>query len=105
MKKNRMGSIIEVLTPAAHISSITELLLRNTTTFGVRRQPYSRTVLERSYRILSTKIGSVRIKQGWLEGSLLRESLEYEDVKSLANQNGLTLLETRASSPKRCTFF
>ena len=95
MKKNRMGSIIEVLTPATHISSITELLLRNTTTFGVRRQPYSRTVLERSYRILNTKIGIARIKQGWLEGMLLKESLEYEDVLSLAKQNGLTLLETR----------
>ena len=50
MKKGRPGVLVTVIAEAAKREALEELLFRETTTLGVRRQEWDRTVLEREMR-------------------------------------------------------
>ena len=64
MKKGRPGILVTVLAPPARRGEIEELLFRETTTLGVRRQEWDRTVLERETVTVETAYGPIRVKIG-----------------------------------------
>ena len=95
MKKSRPGILLSVLCLPEDADRLAGLLLKHTTTLGVRRQSCSRYVLERTTAPVETELGSVRVKTGSGMG-VTRQKAEYEDLAALARANGLSLAEAEA---------
>jgi pyridinium-3,5-bisthiocarboxylic acid mononucleotide nickel chelatase len=91
MKKGRPGLVLDVLCDPGLTGTLSEVILRETTTLGVRYHPVSRIMLQRDEEIFQSSLGPVRIKKAWLDGKLLKWKAEYEDCKSLAGKHDMPL--------------
>ena len=91
MKKGRPATQITVLCPTARRDELIELLLTETTTFGVRLSSVDRIKLRRDFVQVETQWGEVQAKRGYLNGTLIKTVPEYEDCKRLAEQNSVPL--------------
>lgn len=91
MKKNRPGVMLSVLCAEADADKFTELLLRETSAFGVRRYTAERRKLQREFTVAQTPHGQVAIKIGKLNGAVVQAAPEYESCQRLADQTGLPL--------------
>ena len=89
MKKGRPGVLVTVIAPPARREAIEELLFRETTTLGVRRQEWERTALEREIVTVATAYGSVRVKVGRRGGVVYNAQPEFEDCQRLAAETGV----------------
>lgn len=93
MKKNRPGVLLTVLCQAARGDDLTELILRETSAFGVRRSLCERRKLRREFTTVQTPFGSVTVKVGKLNDRILQAAPEFESCKQLASQLNLPLKE------------
>ncbi|MDS4028380.1 MAG: nickel pincer cofactor biosynthesis protein LarC [Candidatus Contendobacter sp.] len=84
MKKNRPATMLSVLCAPNLGRTLTELLLVETTTLGVRQHPVTRTALARELLRVTTRYGEVIVKLAHHQGRPLRGKPEYEDCKRLA---------------------
>ena len=91
MKKNRPGVLLTALVEPARSAAIEELLLTETSTFGLRRTLASRRKLRREWVEVKLKGGTVRIKLGHLGDRLVHAAPEYEDCRALAARRRLPL--------------
>jgi uncharacterized protein (DUF111 family) len=91
MKKNRPGVLLTVLCPAAEADKFSELILRETSAFGVRRYAAERRKLRRSFITVKTRYGEVTVKLGRLGGRIVQAAPEFESCKSLAARTGIPL--------------
>jgi uncharacterized protein (TIGR00299 family) protein len=86
MKKNRPGVLLTVLCAEADADKFSELLLRETTAFGVRRTIAERRKLRREFTTVKTKFGNVTVKLGKLNGKVVQAAPEFESCRKLAAQ-------------------
>jgi pyridinium-3,5-bisthiocarboxylic acid mononucleotide nickel chelatase len=86
MKKNRPGVVLTVLCEEATADEFSELILRETTAFGVRRTSYERRKLRREIVQVKTRFGSVAVKIGRLNGKVVQASPEYESCRAVAEE-------------------
>ena len=98
MKKNRPGILITVLTLAGKEAYAEEVLLTETTTLGVRKSTWYRTILERQFITVETNYGTIQVKQAIKNGEVLRSIPEYEDVKKASEQNNVPFQEVYQST-------
>lgn len=91
MKKNRPAMLLTVLCPTDCAEVLTELLFRETGTFGVRTREQRRSTLERCWQTVATPYGDIRLKQGAWRGETLTSAPEYEDCKAAARMHGVPL--------------
>jgi uncharacterized protein (TIGR00299 family) protein len=91
MKKNRPGTVLSVLCVPSLGPTLTELLLIETTTLGVRQYPVTRTALVRETLRVQTRYGEVTVKLAHHQGRPLRGKPEYEDCKRLALERGVPI--------------
>lgn len=86
MKKNRPGIVLSVLAPTSCRTVLVNLILRETTTLGVRIHHVSREVAQRESRTVKTEFGSVAVKLKIVDAVVIGASPEYEDCRELAEQ-------------------
>ena len=91
MKKGRPGNVLSVLTPADRLDELAEIVLRETTTIGLRYYGVERRVLERQVRTVATPYGAVGVKFSCI-GGRRRAAPEYEDCTRLAQEHQVPLL-------------
>ena len=91
MKKGRPGVVLTVLCPQATADRFTELMLRETSAFGVRRTLAERRKLRREFRQVQTPQGPVRVKLGRLDGRIVQAAPEFESCRAVAASSGLPL--------------
>lgn len=91
MKKNRPGVLLSVLCAEAEADKFSELMLRETTAFGVRRTIAERRKLRREFTTVKTKFGPVTVKLGKLNGKVVQAAPEFESCKQLAAQKKVPL--------------
>jgi len=84
MKKNRPGVLLTILCVEGDADKFSELVLRETTAFGVRRTLAERRKLRRELVTVETPYGNVIIKFGRLNGAIVQAAPEYESCKKLA---------------------
>ncbi|HWE01947.1 MAG TPA: nickel pincer cofactor biosynthesis protein LarC [Tepidisphaeraceae bacterium] len=85
MKKGRPGMVMSVLGAAGDESSLADLLLRETTTLGVRvHSAIHRHEASREIRRISTPFGDVAAKIKWLGRDPAGVTPEYDDCVALA---------------------
>ncbi len=93
MKKNRPAVKISVITEEQNVERINAILLKETTTLGVRIFDVERETLERETKEVNTKWGKVRVKVGLLNGKAVNFSPEYEDCKKISSDFGVPIKE------------
>jgi uncharacterized protein (TIGR00299 family) protein len=91
MKKNRPGHLLTVLCEREKANGLCNLLLRETTTLGVRLREERRQCLQRKFAIVSTSWGEVRMKLAYLNGELTNCSPEFEDCRRIAERHKIPL--------------
>jgi uncharacterized protein (TIGR00299 family) protein len=98
MKKGRPGVLVTVLAEPAKREALEELLFRETTTLGVRRQEWDRTVLERETATVETAYGPIRVKIGRRGGVVYNASPEFDDCLRAAGERGVAVKEVLAAA-------
>jgi uncharacterized protein (TIGR00299 family) protein len=91
MKKNRPGVLLTLLCAETDGDRFAELILRETTSFGVRRHLAERRKLRREFITVNTPHGDVSVKLGRLDGRVVQAAPEYESCKRAAEQAGVPL--------------
>jgi uncharacterized protein (TIGR00299 family) protein len=89
MKKNRPGVLVSVLCAEADADRFSEMILRETSAFGVRRTLAERRKLAREFTTVRTIYGDVTLKIGRLDGAVLHRSPEFESCRKLAESAGV----------------
>ena len=92
MKKSRPGVLITVLCREEKKEAMVHLLLKHTTTLGVREFPCRRYALSRTMEVVNTLFGPVRKKVSSGYG-VRREKLEYDDLAKIAKEQHISLAE------------
>jgi uncharacterized protein (DUF111 family) len=98
MKKGRPGVLVTVLAEPRRREALEELLFRETTTLGVRRQEWDRTVLERDTASVETAYGPIRVKIGRRGGVVYNVSPEFDDCLRAAGERGVAVKEVLAAA-------
>jgi len=98
MKKNRPGLLVTILSEAANVSRLIDLVFRETTTIGVRAYDVRRKTLAREFVPVETPFGEVRMKISRLNGAVLNATPEYEDCQKLAAERGVPLKQVMAAA-------
>ncbi len=91
MKKGRPGHVLNVLCREADAVPLTDLLLLETTTLGVRQHMVFRRAARRSFATVETPYGSLPVKLRISGGRITQAAPEYEDCRALARQAGVSL--------------
>lgn len=91
MKKNRPAYKVTIICNEEDIDKFTELLLTETSTFGVRYHKLERATLNRKFSKINTKYGDIQVKLGYLNDKLIKVTPEYEDCKIIAKQENISL--------------
>ncbi|HYM16150.1 MAG TPA: nickel pincer cofactor biosynthesis protein LarC [Dehalococcoidia bacterium] len=93
MKKNRPGVLLSVLCPADREHAIAALLLRETSTLGVRVSTVGRHEAQREAFEFTSSLGPAAVKVKRLPGEPPRVAPEYEACRRIAESSGLALAE------------
>jgi len=103
MKKSRPGTLLAVLCKPEDGPALRELLLRETTTLGVRWQRLQREIAAREMDEITTPWGVVRRKLKILDGRVVSIKPEFEDCARLARENQVPLEQVieAARDPQR----
>ena len=99
MKKSRPGVMLTLICLPEDAERLAGLVMKHTTTLGVRRQDMSRYILSRRTEIKETAFGPVHIKHSSGMGVEKRKA-EYEDIARIASERGLSLDEVRREIEK-----
>ncbi|MCS6841466.1 MAG: nickel pincer cofactor biosynthesis protein LarC [Roseiflexus sp.] len=91
MKKGRAGMLLAALVPADLEELAVEVIMRETTTLGVRRRTVERHVCDRDVIEVATPLGSARVKRKWWRGELISAAPEYEDCARIARERDVPL--------------
>ena len=93
MKKGRAAVVLSVLCTEADEERIARLLLRETSTLGVRVRPVHRWEAEREVLEFESSLGPAAVKVKRLPGEPPRFAPEYESARALAESSGLPIAE------------
>ncbi len=97
MKKNRPATLLRVLAEEKDAEKLSELILRESTTLGVRNYLVGRKKLPREVREVETRFGKVRVK---VSGDF-RFQPEYDDCRRIAMEKGVPIQEVYAEAMKK----
>jgi len=91
MKKNRPAFKINIICTSEEENNIAEIIFKETSTLGIRRETINRYCLEREKQLLKLPYGEIEIKVAKLDGDVVNSSPEYESCKKLAKKTGRSL--------------
>ena len=90
MKKGRPGITLSALTSEENKDKITNFILKNTSTFGVRITDVKKRCLQRDFSYLDTKYGRIKVKNGYIDGKKIKSKFEYSSLLQLAKENNMS---------------
>lgn len=93
MKKNRPAAMLSALVPVTLEEQAIRLILRETSSLGVRTRPITRYEADRKSMEATTSLGTVSVKVKMADGIPVAASPEYEDCRKIAIDTGLPLQE------------
>ena len=93
MKKNRPATMLSVLVPSELEFQAVTMVMRETSTLGVRVRPAARYEAEREVVEVDTSLGTVQVKVKRLEGAAVAVSPEYEACRRIAVDRDIPLQE------------
>jgi uncharacterized protein (TIGR00299 family) protein len=91
MKKGRLGTLITILADDDHVPALEQLLLRETSTLGIRIHHERRSCLDRAHTTVTTPYGDIRIKIGSRNGEIFNAAPEFEDCRAAAAKHNVAI--------------
>jgi len=92
MKKGRTGVQVTVLCRPDLVSTLQELIFRETTTIGMRWRLENKVALAREFVEVKIQLGKVRIKVArFNSGKIANAAPEYEDCRKIATEHSVPL--------------
>jgi uncharacterized protein (TIGR00299 family) protein len=88
MKKNRPAALLSLICAPSEADRFSELILRETSAFGVRRAVLERRKVSREFKQAPTPFGQVTIKLGRIGDEIVHAAPEYESCRRLAAAAG-----------------
>ena len=98
MKKGRPGTLLTLLCNDADSNALQQLLLRETTTLGLRIRRDRRITLDRGHIAVQTPFGEIRIKTGSLANEELNAAPEFEDCKQAAARHNVPIKQVQQAA-------
>jgi pyridinium-3,5-bisthiocarboxylic acid mononucleotide nickel chelatase len=89
MKKGRLGTLLTILADDAQAPALEDLLLRETSTLGIRIHHERRTTLDRTHTTVTTPYGDIRIKIASRNGETYNAAPEFEDCRTAAQKHNV----------------
>jgi uncharacterized protein (DUF111 family) len=93
MKKNRPATLLSVLALEQDQAHVAEMMMRETSTLGVRAYPVARFEAERRMENVVTEYGQIPVKLKLLDGEALSAAPEYDACLRVAQERGLPLAQ------------
>ena len=93
MKKNRPGVLLSALVPESGAHAAAGVILRETSTLGVRTRPVERYEAERETVAVETTFGPISVKVKRLGVEVVDASPEYEACRDVSLRTGVPLQE------------
>lgn len=93
MKKSRPAVTLSVLCKCELVEKMKEIIFTHSTSIGIREHAVKKNMLRREESTVETSYGSVRIKQSYFNGKLVRSKPEFEDCKKLADKHQTSISE------------
>ena len=93
MKKNRPATMLCAIVDDRTERQAATLIMRETSTLGVRVRPVERYEAQREIRTVETPLGTAAVKLKIIDGKTVAVSPEYEDCRSIATETSLPLSE------------
>lgn len=97
-KKGRPAHVVSALVDHDQFEVIRATLFAELPTLGVRSTPYERTVLDREWREVTTRWGTVRVKVGLADGRPVTAAPEHDDCLQRAKTAGVALRQVLAEA-------
>ncbi len=91
MKKNRPAIKLSVLCKKVHLEKFIEIILVETSTFGIRYQRYNREILSRKFEKIECEHGEVTVKIGYYKNKIIKVTPEYEECRIIAKNANLPI--------------
>jgi len=91
MKKGRPAILLSLLAPASREQVLADILLRETTTLGLRVHTVHRHEAPRDFVTVETPYGAVPVKRKWLYNQVVGVKPEYDACLRLAQQHGVSV--------------
>jgi pyridinium-3,5-bisthiocarboxylic acid mononucleotide nickel chelatase len=93
MKKNRPAIMLSVLAPSQYESLMIEIIMRETSTLGIRSRSVSRHIAQREIIEFESSLGHVKAKIKRFSKDVFNISPEYEDCRIIATERNIPLQE------------
>ncbi len=104
MKKNRPGTILNVICAGEDEEKMSEIILRETSSLGIRiYRGIERECLQRKKEEVKTPWGSVDVKLAYKSGQLVNISPEFEDCRRVAGENDMPIQEVYRQVNEICS--
>ncbi|HRX10205.1 MAG TPA: nickel pincer cofactor biosynthesis protein LarC [Draconibacterium sp.] len=100
MKKSRPAVTLSVLCKNELADKMKEVVFINSTSIGIREYKVKKNMLRREESEIKTIYGTVKIKQSFFNGKMVRSKPEYEDCKKLAEKHKTTISEIEKAVDK-----
>lgn len=100
MKKNRPAYRLEVICRAETREKLSEIIFDETTTIGVRYYAVQREELTRVRTLVDTELGQIEAKQVSTTSGHSYTYPEYESMKAIASELGISMKSVRAAFEK-----
>lgn len=98
MKKQRPGVMLCVLCEEGVRDALADVILTETSAFGVRVEKVQRLKLARRSEVVSTAFGEVAIKLGLKGERVVQIAPEYESCREVATSAGVPIREVYAAA-------
>jgi len=100
MKKNRPAILLHCQAPWGKKDKAIDIILKETTTLGVRYYPIERKILTREIKTFKTKHGKIRVKIAVDDKQKIVKYIpEYNDIKKLSKRTKKSMLAIYRSLP------
>lgn len=100
MKKNRQGSLLKVISKKSKRDELVNIIFKETGSLGIRIAPNihrgiaKREFVNKTFEIEGKKY-EVTFKIGYVNGQVISSRPEYEDLKRIAGESGLSLRKVK----------
>ncbi|MBB5343261.1 nickel pincer cofactor biosynthesis protein LarC [Tunturibacter empetritectus] len=91
MKKGRPGTLLTILCNPSDSPALQQLILRETSTLGLRIRQDTRVCVDRHHATVTTPYGDIRVKIGTLNGEQCNIAPEFEDCRAAATKHNVPL--------------
>ena len=93
MKKNRPATMVTVICPVEEGHRLAQVLLRESSTLGVRIQQMQRLKAQRTHERIETPLGTILVKVKRLGARVISAAPEYEECQRIAMERNMPLTE------------